>query len=344
MKVPAEKSLVDLRTDILRAVSRSFYLSIRMLPAGLRDPVALAYLLARATDTIADTAAVSTTVRAEQLRNLAQAIAGDEPWTQSDRSLAGIFGPQQTDASERVLLEAVPQLLKWLASLQDEDRCDVRGVLQKISQGQLLDIEHFTPPGAVRAFATADQLERYTYLVAGSVGEFWTQICSRHLAPFADRPDEEMCQLGIAYGKGLQLINILRDLGTDLRNGRCYLPADQLAAIGVEPDAFLDEPAQADSVLAHWRAKAADGVAAGIEYACAVGNRRVRFATALPALIGARTLALLRAAGTEFVATKVKVPRREVQAIVSSGAITLGSRRGIRRLFSRLSQPVSQRK
>ncbi|HEV2094892.1 MAG TPA: squalene/phytoene synthase family protein, partial [Chthoniobacterales bacterium] len=148
-------------------------------------------------------------------------------------------------------------------------------------------------------------------------------------------------QLGIAYGKGLQLINILRDLGVDLRNGRCYFPEDQLAAAGVEPDALLDELELAESVIAHWRAKAADGVAAGIEYACAVGNRRVRFATALPALIGARTLALLQAAGTEFVATKVKVPRREVRAIVASGAITLGSRRGIRRLFSRLSQPVS---
>ncbi|HEV2096022.1 MAG TPA: squalene/phytoene synthase family protein, partial [Chthoniobacterales bacterium] len=159
MRASAEKSLVDLRTETLRAVSRSFYLSIRMLPAGLRDPIALAYLLARATDIIADTAAVSPTVRAEQLRKLAQAIAGDRSWTQFDRGIADFFGPQQTDASERALLKAVPQLLKWLASLQDEDRCDVRGVLQKINQGQLLDIEHFTPPGAVRGFVTAAQLE-----------------------------------------------------------------------------------------------------------------------------------------------------------------------------------------
>eukprot|EP01034_Spumella_vulgaris_P003029 gene3029-3914_t len=37
---------------LLRGVSRSFYVSIRLLPGPLREPVAAAYLLARATDTI----------------------------------------------------------------------------------------------------------------------------------------------------------------------------------------------------------------------------------------------------------------------------------------------------
>ena len=41
---------------LLRGVSRSFYLSIRLLPAPLRRPIAVAYLLARAADTLADTA------------------------------------------------------------------------------------------------------------------------------------------------------------------------------------------------------------------------------------------------------------------------------------------------
>ena len=40
--------------DVLKGVSRSFYLTIRILPRDLREPVGLAYLLARAADTIAD--------------------------------------------------------------------------------------------------------------------------------------------------------------------------------------------------------------------------------------------------------------------------------------------------
>ena len=59
---------------LLRSVSRSFYLSIRILPAPLREPVALAYLLARATDTVADTARISGTLRAETLAKIEGAI------------------------------------------------------------------------------------------------------------------------------------------------------------------------------------------------------------------------------------------------------------------------------
>ncbi|MFM8358454.1 MAG: squalene/phytoene synthase family protein, partial [Verrucomicrobiota bacterium] len=46
----------DLLTSLLRDVSRSFYLTLWILPSSVRRPIGLAYLLARATDTIADTA------------------------------------------------------------------------------------------------------------------------------------------------------------------------------------------------------------------------------------------------------------------------------------------------
>src|SRR5437868_14776417 len=65
-----------LQTTILRSVSRSFYLSIRFLPAQLREPIALAYLLARATDTVADTAQISGSVRTQALKLLSNGIHG----------------------------------------------------------------------------------------------------------------------------------------------------------------------------------------------------------------------------------------------------------------------------
>src|SRR3954447_22498343 len=61
----------SLRGPLLRSVSRSFYLSLRFLPKPLRDPLSLAYLLARATDTIADTPGGPVTLRIEALRTLA---------------------------------------------------------------------------------------------------------------------------------------------------------------------------------------------------------------------------------------------------------------------------------
>src|SRR5207244_7609830 len=74
MTAALDPSVRKLQTAILRSVSRSFYLSIRFLPAQLREPVALAYLLARTTDTVADTARISPTVRTETLKMLSNGI------------------------------------------------------------------------------------------------------------------------------------------------------------------------------------------------------------------------------------------------------------------------------
>ena len=56
-----------LLTGVLKEVSRSFYLSLRFLPGGFRAPVSLGYLLARASDTIADAGEWSVGERRELL-------------------------------------------------------------------------------------------------------------------------------------------------------------------------------------------------------------------------------------------------------------------------------------
>ncbi len=73
----------------------------------------------------------------------------------------------------------------------------------------------------------------------------------------------------------------------------------------------------------HWREKAERELIAGLDYACAIRPWRVRLATALPALIGARTLSLLRAAGPEVFGHKVKVSRGGVVKIIASTRSTV---------------------
>ncbi|HYJ05655.1 MAG TPA: phytoene/squalene synthase family protein [Chthoniobacterales bacterium] len=324
-----------LRGPVLRSVSRSFYLSLRILPRPLRDPLSLAYLLARATDTIADTPEPPAELRAAALRDLALAIQASAPG-ENVGGLRDSFAPLQRDQAERTLIEHLPALLEWLDELEAGDRAEVRNVLEKITKGQMLDLERFGGGGAIRALATAAELDEYTYLVAGCVGEFWTRICFAHVPNFSARPEGEMRELGIQYGQGLQLINILRDAGTDLRHGRCYLPADELQSMGIAPEGVLGDPARVAPILEEWREKAERGIGAGIDYACAIRNRRIRFATALPALIGARTLALLREAGPQVFERRVKVERSEVRKLMMASA--LSSARGLRSTFQKASR------
>src|SRR5947208_6153403 len=114
-----------LGTVILRSVSRSFYLSIRFLPAQLREPIALAYLLARTTDTVADTTQIAGTVRIETLKILSDGIQGNAPREAIINQVAA-FVPLQENAAERTLLDSLPDCLEWLEQTGGADRDDVR--------------------------------------------------------------------------------------------------------------------------------------------------------------------------------------------------------------------------
>jgi farnesyl-diphosphate farnesyltransferase len=323
-----------LGTTILRSVSRSFYLSIRFLPSLLREPIALAYLLARTTDTVADTTRIPGTVRMEALKMLSDDIQGKGSREIVVNQVAS-FVPLQENAAERMLLDSLPDCLAWLEQTRGADRDDIRALLEKITHGQMLDLHRFDDPAQVRALQTAADLDEYTYLVAGCVGEFWTRLCFRHLRDFASLIQDEMIALGRRYGMGLQLINILRDAGTDLRAGRCYFPDDELDAIGLSAAQILSESDRFQPIYQRWREKAEEGLACGMHYSRAIRNRRVRAATVLPALIGARTLALLRKAGASALHQTIKVPRREVRAMILSLAIHLASREKIDAIFNR---------
>src|SRR5437763_5831818 len=208
-------SLPDLRGSILASVSRSFYLSIRLLPKKLRDPVSTGYLLARASDTIADTTDLPIELRTEKLRVLTRGIQG-EALGDAIVDLSAAVAPLQKDKAERALIESLQSCLDWLDQSDVEDREDVRATLALINRGQLLDLERFPNPKQIVALKTSAELDDYTYLVAGSAGEFWTRLCFRHLPKFTIRSESEMLGLAKSYGMGLQLINILRDAGADL--------------------------------------------------------------------------------------------------------------------------------
>src|SRR2546421_1768746 len=257
-------SVSTLRRTILSRASRSFYLSIRLLPKKLRDPVSLGYLLARASDTIADTAEIPIELRTERLRLLARGIQG-EALGDAIVDLSATLSPLQKDNAERALIESLQPCLDWLEQSDVQDREEVRAVLEQINRGQLLDLERFQNPTKIAALETAAELDEYTYRVAGSAGEFWTRLCFRHLPKFTTQSETEMLDLARSYGIGLQLINILRDAGADLRARRCYFPNEELAAAAMEPSQILREPERFQPIYRKWRAKAEQGIAAGIK-------------------------------------------------------------------------------
>src|SRR5512141_1182852 len=114
-----------LLTDLLRDVSRSFYLTLRILPASIRSQIGLAYLLARTTDTIADTEGVPVSRRLSCWEALRDRVLG---WSSSPPRLGELAG-QQGSAAEGLLLRKIDDSLSLLDACSSEDRDLIRQVL-----------------------------------------------------------------------------------------------------------------------------------------------------------------------------------------------------------------------
>jgi farnesyl-diphosphate farnesyltransferase len=141
--------------------------------------------------------------------------------------MAAEVGSQQTDSDEKVLLESLGAAMTLLSQLSQSDREAVRDIVTTLTKGMEFDLHTFPDESSGRVVAVREfsELDQYTYMVAGCVGEFWTKMTFVHVpGAFAGNPEVALSR-GIRFGKALQMTNVLRDCGKDLRIGRCYLPS-----------------------------------------------------------------------------------------------------------------------
>jgi farnesyl-diphosphate farnesyltransferase len=308
--------------ELLKRNSRSFYLTLRVLPAAVRPQISLAYLLARASDTVADTEIVSPMNRLDALDRLRERILGI-----SDEALNFAELIQQQGApAERELLRSTETALVELRRLSANDLKLVREVLETIISGQELDLQRFSSASRQKIIAlqSDEELDDYTFRVAGCVGRFWTRLCAENVFSETERRKFagtfEFEELGVRFGKGLQLVNILRDLPADLRNGRCYIPADKLREFELTPPDLLhvENESRFRPLYDRYLNLAESHLAAGWEYTNQISRRRInlRLACAWPILIGMETMKKLRAEPLLEATRRVKVSRAEVRGII----------------------------
>src|SRR5262249_19840134 len=201
--------------------------------------------------------------------------------------------------AERWLLERVGDAVTRVRALPAADRHAVAAVLDTLTSGMVFDLTRF--PGedarALAALETLDELDHYTYLVAGCVGPFWTAVHVAHRPRLRGWDVANRSAQAIAFGKALQMTNVLRDVAGDLAHGRCYVPAGELAAIGVRP-VELCEPGsrqRARTVYDRLLAHALTHYDQGWSYTLAipVPEWRMRLACVWPLSIGLGTLGAL---------------------------------------------------
>lgn len=336
----------DLLGTLLKQVSRSFYLTLKVLPRSVRQPIGLAYLFARAADTIADTALISRADRLEYLELFREAFRDGEArrlWAIKD-ALCGA----DRSVSERELLSRLDEGFALLHALGPTDQSMVRDLILTLTEGMVMDLTTFpgADEGRLVALETRAELDRYTYYVAGCVGEFWTDVHVSHRPFLAHWDRAVMRKLGVRFGKGLQMTNVLRDLPKDLRIGRCYLPRENLESLGLRPGDLLNPSAvvKVKPLLRDLIALTLDHYQDGWAYTLAIPRSeiRMRLACAWPLLIGLKTLALVEQSPNLLDPNVVvKIRRSAVYTIMARSLAGIASNAALDRYYRALRQRVA---
>jgi farnesyl-diphosphate farnesyltransferase len=324
-----ETSKQELLRDLLKQVSRLFYTTLVVVPADVRDQVSLAYLFARAADTIADTELIDRPRRLDLLGQLkAQFVSDQLTWTQV-REIQQAVGPIQQNSAERILLERLEDCFKLLQTFSPDDRRCIHRLMTTLTQGMEMDLVVFHGKSAedLVALKTLDDLDRYTYYVAGCVGEFWTDLMCAHRTALASWKVREMSEVAVRFGKGLQLTNIVKDVAHDLQKGRCYVPAPMLAEAGLKPRDLLNQEnlSRFRPVLSQLVRMATEHLDQGWMYTMAIPRHetRLRLSCMWPILSAGESLKLvMNSPDLLNPDVKIKIPRSKVYQIM---ALTTGT-------------------
>ena len=351
LKTSSDKRLGPLRR-ILKRVSRSFYLSLVVLPKPVRDQIALAYLFCRAADTIADTHILPPAERRQALDAFRHQFHLPQPKAEELERLQQQLLPHQATAGEGRLLQSLPACFEVFSAFAEADQTLIRNLVLTLSKGMDMDLAHFPTNASqpVCALPTPGDLDRYTYYVAGVVGAFWTRMHAAHLPALQGCDIEALCRRGIRFGQGLQMTNILKDIAHDLQLGRCYLPASSLAAIGVEAGELRREAALARlRPLLHDLVRLTlDHLDQARDYVCALptgkGTARLRLSCMWPLLFAAQTLAAVcQARDLLSPETRVKISRAAIYRTMARSLWHLASPDAFVRDYETLRREVAQR-
>jgi farnesyl-diphosphate farnesyltransferase len=205
---------------ILGSVSRTFALTIPLLPANIEKVVGNTYLLCRIVDTIEDAADLSVPTKQSLSALFLDVVLGKA-------SVDNFVQPcldalkHYSNQDELDLIAHTPTVLRILHTCSNDDQQAVSRCVSIMSEG----MSFFHGKQNQSGLQDLPEFEQYCYVVAGVVGELLTTVFSKHSPAFkkqiVGRED-----LAIAFGQALQMTNILKDSPEDKARGVSWKPVN----------------------------------------------------------------------------------------------------------------------
>ncbi len=219
----------DLHTQqrLLPGVSRTFALTIPQLPIPLRDVITNAYLLCRIADTIEDDAGLEANIKAHYHAHFREVLTGQYSAVKFAEELYPQLS-ERTPIPERELIQNIPTVIRCLHHFTSLQQQSLQRCVNIMSTG----MPEFQRRVSLQGLANTAELDRYCYFVAGVVGEMLTELFCDYSAKIASCQDQLM-NLAVSFGQGLQMTNILKDFWEDRQRGVCWLPQEIFQQHGV---------------------------------------------------------------------------------------------------------------
>lgn len=302
--------------EILPAVSRTFALSIRVLPGALGQAVNCAYLLCRIADTIEDAPNVQAPEKAVLFDRMLTCFDDAGCADAFPAAVATLRG----DPAHLRLVQHADLVFVVYRDLDPATRAHVRRWVTEMAVGMRKFVLLY--PHGIR-LQTLAEYQEYCYYVAGTVGYLLTDLWREHARSIGNREYDVLRERSRAFAEALQTVNILKDVPTDAeQENSIYIPEQLLVEHGASHATMLapEQAANTRAAMAALIQLAWHNLEQARDYLLLIPRRAVaiRLFCALPLLFAYATLRdITRAPSALAQRHVVKISRAEVKTLIA---------------------------
>jgi farnesyl-diphosphate farnesyltransferase len=307
-----------------------------MLPEGLNVPVTVAYLLCRIADTVEDSPDLSVEQKEELLHIFIMIFESHKPNESIDLFLDRIKNMPCKTADDDLTYN-LSIVMDVFFSFSPVIRKHIAFWVIEMSRG----MRKYAQSSHKRRFTflkSMKELDEYTYYVAGTVGYLLTELFSFYSKKITPAIKEKLEKLAESFGKGLQMVNIIRDMTTDLRRGQSYIPDELLTKYRLSRNTIFEKENadRAEELFNELIRNAVKHLDQALDYILLIpkNETRIRLFCMLPLFWAMRTLQKIQLNSLALLGSeKIKVPRSMIRKEYYLALINMNSNRLMRRHY-----------
>ncbi|MCY3727000.1 MAG: phytoene/squalene synthase family protein [Rhodobacteraceae bacterium] len=314
----------------LEDVSRTFALTIPQLPPPLYLAVGNAYLLCRIADTIEDEPELTPEQKTAFSEWFNEVVKGTREPDEFADKLTGELS-SATKQGEKELIVSTSQVVQITHGFTPAQRQAIERCVEIMTKG----MGQFQQNAGIAGLKDLSELDHYCYCVAGVVGEMLTDLFCEYSPEIANNR-EELLDLAIQFGQGLQMTNILKDVWDDRQRGICWLPREVFEKYGIELDTVKPTEPGLSSGIHDLVAIAHRHLQGALRYILTIPSNETGIRQHCLSALGMAVLTLKRVKNNpEFTnGNEVKISRRSVKMILFVTQLLVRSNLGLKLLFT----------